>query len=192
MIEVQFIDGLTEFYSYETKTITVVVPTGAPTYFFEVNLTESEIDQTTLTFINNSDIDLSELTLNLKNKKLILQSSIDISGVKLLVNYTYLNRTPEFLYSVDYSEGILYFSKEQVGTLSIKYTTDQLMIEGRAATQLQENTDYNFVNNVMDIKNYDNSNINFVYANKTNISKKISPVLSDFKINIILKDDLSL
>jgi hypothetical protein len=192
MIEVQFVDGLTEFYNYETKTIQIEIPDTSEVYLFEVNLDESEIDPTTLTFINNTNIDLSELTLSLNNKKLVLQSSTSIAGVKLLISYTYLNRTPDFLYSVDYIEGILYFSKEQTKSIDIKYTTDQLLLEGKSAEQLKEGSDYNFVNNIVDIKNYDNSNISFVYDNKLNISKKISPILSDVKLNIILKDDLSL
>ncbi len=196
LLEVPFINGYNEFIEYFSKEIIIEIPDNFNKTRYSLELIEEDIFPDTLSYINMTNLNISFnvfITKNNEKSSIIIETYGELlNNLKLKVSYTFKNNEPKYLYSVDYNDGIVYFSEALEKTVSINYKYDNIFTIGKSAKQLKNN-DFNNVDNNININNFkENSSISFVYKNNIEKHRKLTPIVQNLKLNYILKDDLSL
>lgn len=192
LLEVPFENGFNEFLEYFAKEISVEILEDVVEYLVE--LEEEEVDPDSLAYnlkYGTAEVNLAFIELEGKNY-LEISSINSLKNLKLEVQYTYKNKDPKELYSINYAEGILYFSEELDQNLEVSYEYDNLMCYGKSAKQLLS-PDFNIVGQTVNIKNHkENSTTFFLYKKEEDAHRNITPVIQNLKLNYIIKDDISL
>lgn len=193
LIEVPFINGYKEFEEILSKEMTIEVKEDISNY--TIDLLDTNIIPESISYVNLSE---NELFINLKiinsNRKdvLYITSNKSLKNTLLKITYSYNNKNPKGLYSVAYDSGVIYFSEETSKRYNIKYNYDSILCIGKDVNQL-DSKDFIHVNKNINISNFkENSYIYFVYKNKAIISRNITPILQNLKLNYITKDEKSL
>lgn len=193
MIEVEFINGVSEFLVYQSKTIKVTLNEPNEIFEYTIDTNTSNIVEDSLELISNNLEEGNELNLTVNKELITITSLLDISKLNIELNFVFINTNPDDLFSVDYENGYLYLSKESIRDLNINYKYDSMFIEAKKSLQLQENEDYKNSINSVSINNYkDNSTITCIYENKYVIDKFESPEFNNLKLNLILKNGVSI
>lgn len=196
LLEIPFINGYTEFIEYFSKEFTIELNSTYGEREYTLELDELKVLEKSLVYTFPERV-FEDLEVSIKknedNKYLIHFISVNpLSNLKVIVNYTYENTDPKYLYSVDYTKGIIHFSENIDRDYKITYEADNLISTGKQAKQLKEE-DFIEVDKIFNIRNYkDNTSIFFLYKNDVTEHRNVTPILQDIKINYIIKDDLSL
>ena len=193
LIEVPFINGYKEFEEILSKEIIIEIKENTLNY--TIDLLDTNIIPESISYVNLSE---DELFINLRiinsDRKDVLHitSSKNLNNTLLKIIYSYNNKNPKGLYSVDYDSGTIYFSEETSKRYNIKYNYDSILCIGKDVNQL-DSKDFIHVNKNINISNFkENSYIYFVYKNKAIISRNITPILQNLKLNYITRDEKSL
>lgn len=195
LFEIPFINGYTEFIELFSKEFLIELDNTFNERVYEIELDELKILEKSLNY-SFPEEELYSLDIQIfkrDNKYFIkIESSEVLRNLKVSINYTYENTDPKYLYSVDYTKGIIYFSDLVEKDYKISYSSDNLISTGKEARQMEEE-EYNEVNKIFNIRNpKDNSSTFFLYKNDVTVHRNVTPILQDMKVNYIIKDDLSL
>lgn len=193
--EVPFINGLTEFEEVLGKTVSF--PFISLSTETRVLLPDSGVIITPNVVYSKESENPGELQL-----KYVQEGSFTYVQIKPLstfngkvtihITYSYKVLDRRKLFSVDADKGILYLSEFQDEPLVLGYKVDKLMLKGRAATQLFSEH-FTKTDDKIQLKNYkQGSTISLLSTTPRTLTRSVSPVLQDVKLNYITLDDRSI
>lgn len=179
--EMPFINGYSEFLEYFSREITLPLTAGV----HKIELDEDKILEDTLTWTGDASVRL------IKEDRWYAEIEVT-AGTSVSLFYTYENTAPKGLYSVDYPNGLVFFSELVDTDLSVTYRISHLLTTGKKARQMKEE-EYSLSENSLTIRNpKDNATI-FLLSKKTSIEhRNVTPLVHSLKVNYLLKDERSL
>lgn len=191
--EIPFINGYTEFLEIFSKSIEIKrkdVNTN-----LKIELSEAEVIPESISYYTENN-EGSNLRLTISKEEGVSYLNIfiesEIKELHIKVSYSYKSIEPKYLFSIDYDKGVIFFSEPLSSEIIINYESDKILLTGRKSKQL-EPTEFSYVDGKVNIFNYkENTSISFLYTNKKEVKRNVSPVLQDLKINYITMDPRSL